>query len=342
MMTVEQIYRLAIELGIKNDIRGIGVVDRNLKRVREKYEELPAKQRKFFDTDRLFNPYMDTRYFLPDGRQAVTHQVRKIIVGIDMGPAEVMLTNELSKRDPKRPIDLIMSHHPLGKALTQGLSDVMRIQVELFHKFGIPLNIAESLIKKRLDEVSKGTQSGNYFGTIDAAHLLGYPVMCVHTPADNMVAKFMFDLVKKNEKKLDTVGDIMDMLMGIPEYQHAQKRGAGPYILTGDRDNYAGKIAVTEITGGTEGSVDMYEKLAHFGIGTIIGMHLSTKHEEQARKHHLNVVIAGHMSSDSLGMNLFLDELQRKGIEIIAASGFTRVSRLGRSVRERRSSKRRA
>lgn len=329
-MTVQEIYALAIQLGIKNDIRGRSVVERNLSRVQKKYEEMPAKKRKQFDRDRLVNPYMDTRYFMPTGRQAAATGVRRLIAGIDMDSSEVLLAHELSKAHPNKPIDLILSHHPLGKALTQGLSDVMRIQIELLHKFGIPLNIAESLTKQRLEEVSKNTQAGNYFATIDAAKLLGYPVICVHTPSDNMVAKFMFDMVQKRGKKLETVGEIMDMLMEIPEYQIAQERGNGPYVLIGNEDNYAGKIAITEITGGTEGSTDMYEKLAHFGIGTIIGMHLSQKHEEQARKHHINVIIAGHMSSDSLGLNLFLDNLQKRGIEIIPTSGFTRVSRATR------------
>jgi len=33
------------------------------------------------------------------------------------------------------------------------------------------------------------------------------------------------------------------------------------------------------------------------------------------------------MSSDSIGMNLFCDELAKKGIEIIPCSGFIRHSR---------------
>lgn len=322
-MTVEQIYRLAIRLGIEHDIRGSVAVDRGLKRAKKKYDSLPADEKKHFDTDRLFNPYMDSRYF-GDGNR----QIKRILAGIDMGAGEVMLAQELSRRNPSKPIDLIFAHHPLGKALTQGLSDVMKIQIEILHKFGVPLNIAESLTKKRLSEVSNGTQAGNYFGALDAAALLGFPVICVHTPADNMVANFIFSLIKKHEKKLDTVGDIMDMLMEVSEYQIAQERGNGPYILIGDRENYTGKIAVTELTGGTEGSADMYEKMAQYGIGTIIGMHLSTKHEEEARKHHINVVIAGHMSSDSIGVNLFLDHLERRGIEIVPTSGFTRVSRV--------------
>jgi len=47
-----------------------------------------------------------------------------------------------------------------------------------------------------------------------------------------------------------------------------------------------------------------------------------------AREAHLNVVVAGHCPSDSLGMNLFLDELEKRGIEIITCSGLIRVSRI--------------
>jgi hypothetical protein len=41
----------------------------------------------------------------------------------------------------------------------------------------------------------------------------------------------------------------------------------------------------------------------------------------------INVVICGHCSTDSLGMNLFLDELEKRGIEIVSCSGLIRISR---------------
>ena len=78
---------------------------------------------------------------------------------------------------------------------------------------------------------------------------------------------------------------------------------------------------------GTEGTPLLYEKIAQAGVGTVIGMHISEEHKKQAQSANINIVIAGHMSSDSLGMNLLLDELQKQGIEIVACSGFTRVSR---------------
>jgi len=56
-------------------------------------------------------------------------------------------------------------------------------------------------------------------------------------------------------------------------------------------------------------------------------MHMSEKHRKAADKAHINLVIAGHICSDSLGLNLFLDELAKKGIKIIPCSGLIRVER---------------
>ena len=67
--------------------------------------------------------------------------------------------------------------------------------------------------------------------------------------------------------------------------------------------------------------------MAQVGIGTIVGMHMSEEHKKEAENALVNVVIAGHMSSDSLGVNLFLDELEKRGVEIIPCSGLIRVSR---------------
>ena len=82
------------------------------------------------------------------------------------------------------------------------------------------------------------------------------------------------------------------------------------------------------ITGGTEGSHDIYEKMANAGVGTVIAMHQSEKHRNFAEKAHVNVVIAGHMSSDSIGLNLFLDKLEEREISIVPCSGLIRVSRI--------------
>jgi hypothetical protein len=54
------------------------------------------------------------------------------------------------------------------------------------------------------------------------------------------------------------------------------------------------------------------EKLAQAGVGTIVAMHMSEDHRKNAEKFHINVVIAGHISSDNLGLNLVFDGIQKK------------------------------
>ncbi|MFH0818423.1 MAG: Nif3-like dinuclear metal center hexameric protein [Patescibacteria group bacterium] len=314
-MTIQQIYELAIKKAMQADLRGEKVVLAKLKKRKQQYDELTAKEKKYFDKETLANPYADSRVFATN----VNKKIKKVLTGIDIDTGEVLLAKHLNA-------DLIISHHPIGIALA-GLDEVMKMQVELLALEGIPINIAQSLMQVRMSEVSRSVGVINHYKSIDAAKLLDMPIMCTHTLADNLVTRYLYDLFQKNSKQISTVGDALELLMEIPEYQIASTRKAGPKIFVGNKDNYAGRIAILEMTGGTNGSKDIYEKMAHAGIGTIIGMHMSEEWKKQAEKNHINVIIAGHISSDSLGMNLLLDELEKKGIEVIVCSGIIRYKR---------------
>lgn len=315
-MTTKQIYDLAIQLGIDHDLRGKEKVKKNLARVRKNYEALPPKAQAEFDQSKFTNPYSDSLILVDNNKKAV----KKVLVGIDMEGAELLLAKQLGD------IDLVIAHHPEGRALAD-LSEVMHLQAQVLADYGVPINIAESIDRPRISEVRRNLSPINHERSVDLAKILGLDFMCVHTPADNLGADFIVKLIKKKEKDLETVGDVVDLLKTLPEYQEGMKRKAGPMIFLGAPENSCGKIVVTEFTGGTNGSKDIYEKMAHYGIGTIISMHMSETHRQEAEKHHLNVIVAGHMASDSLGMNLFLDELEKKGIKIVPVSGLIRVKR---------------
>ncbi len=312
-MTIQQIYDLAIKLGITSDLRGQAKVKKVLGKIKAKYEKLGAEAKKEFDTERLINPYSDSRILVDPKKE-----IKKIMVGIDIQPAELIIAKQLG-------VDLVIAHHPLGSALAD-LGNVMHLQADVLAMYGVPINVAESLTKERISEVARGVSASNHYRTVDAAKILDIGLMCIHTPCDNLAATLLDRLIKK--EKPETVGEIIKALKTIPEYQEAIRRKAGPKIFVGAEDNSAGKIVVTEITGGTEGAVGIYEKMAQAGIGTIIGMHMDEERKKEAQKYHVNVVIAGHISSDSLGVNQFLDELEKKGIEIIPCSGLIRVSRI--------------
>lgn len=330
MMTIKQIYNLAVLEGIRHDLRGQKRIREILKRENSKYQKLSEDAKLDFDVEQLSNPFSDTRiYYGNHGKK-----IKKVLMGIDIDTGEVMLANELNKLHPDNPIDLIIAHHPLSGGLA-GLHEVMDLQTEVYANYGVPINIADKLMRKRIGEISRAVSGANHSQSVDAAELLDIPIMSIHTPADNHVASYLYKEVKKREKELMYVEDIMKFLLTIPEYREASKHKAGPMIFVGSPDNFAGRIAVTEITGGTDGAKELYERLAAAGVGTVLSMHLREEWKEEASRHHLNVIMVGHMSSDSLGLNLLLDNLEKKGIEIVPCSGFNRISRVKRARHKR-------
>jgi putative NIF3 family GTP cyclohydrolase 1 type 2 len=317
-MTLQEIYDLAVELGIKADLRGKEGVEKALKRAKKQYEDLSVKKKEFFDKESLKNPYADSRILFGDPKTKVT----KVIVGVDITTGEVVLADRLNEKGDK--IDLIISHHPEGQALI-ALDEVMDVQVDLMANLGIPVNVAESLLHERISQVRRGLSPANHFQSVDAARLLNIPLMCIHTIWDNMGNNFISNHLEK--RKPETVGEVLEAIEEIPEFAEAKKTNSGPRITVGSEKNRAGKVAVTGFTGGTSGSKLIYEKIANAGIGTIVEMHMPEASYEEAKKNHLNVIVSGHMASDSLGANLFLDELEKRGVEVIPFSGLIRVKR---------------
>lgn len=325
-MTIGEIYQLAIKMGIDADPRGREGVAKYLERQKKVYDDLPASKKEDFDLESLKNPYSDTRILFGDPSVAVN----KVIAGIDFDSGEVVLTDRLNEKG--QAIDLMIAHHPAGGALAS-LHEVMDLQVDLMASYGVPINVAEGLMNGRTAEVARKFGPYNHYRSVDSARLLAIPFMCIHTGWDNLGWKFMSGIFEK--RNFDTVGDVMDELKKIAEYAQAIKYKTGPTLYHGNERNRAGRVVASEFTGGTEGAREIYERLSAAGVGTILSMHLSDEHREEAKKHHINLVVAGHMVSDSVGANLFLDELEKRGVEVVPASGLIRVSRIKDKVKRR-------
>lgn len=312
-MKTKDIFDLGLQMGINSDFRGKDGIDKMLLRKKKSYDSLNEEKKKDFDIEALDNPFLDSRIH----NIFEDKDIKKVIAGIDVDTSELLLAKQMN-------IDLVIGHHPVGKALSN-LSDVMDLQSDILNYYGVPINIAEKLMSVRISEVARGVNSSNHNKTIDASKLLNLNFINLHTPCDNLVARYLKDLIEKENP--ERVEDLINLLKEIPEYKEACKINAGPKIFSGSPESRCGKTVLTEITGGTEGSPKLYEKMAQAGIGTIIGMHMSEEHKKEAETANINVVIAGHISSDSIGMNLFLDELEKKNIEIIPFSGLIRVKR---------------
>ena len=317
MNTVKQIFDLGLKMGIQADPRGSKGVKEYLSSVKKEFDNCKKKDKKYFDKERLVNPYSDSRIHTDDGRS----NVKRILAGIDIDDGEIMLASQLGERDKK--IDLVISHHPVGKSYAD-LHSVMDMQVDIFINAGVPVHVAEKIMEKRIGDVERGVHPQNHYQIIDMAKLLKINLINTHTLTDNLVRKYLDDFISKRKPKL--VGDLMEILLEIPEYEEAKNRGAGPILFAGSEKHRLGRFMV-DMTGGTSPSDDIYQQLSRYGVSTVVGMHMKDTTRKKADKGHMNSVICGHIASDSLGMNLYLDEIEKKGVEVVAAGGLIRVNR---------------
>ena len=317
-MKLRDFFLKAIAAGIDNDPRGTEAVQIELHRKESDFLKLSEEKKELFDRELLSNPYPDSRIlFGEDGEE-----ILRILVGIDIGVGEVLLADRL--REKGQAVNLLVAHHPEGRAYAN-LYSVMHMQSDILHRMGVPINLAEDLMEGRAKEVERKILPANHTRVVDAARLLGIPFVCLHTPADNMVTSYLNKIFK--EQKPYVLQDVLDILLSIPEYRDATLNGAGPRILLGSESRKAGKIFV-DMTGGTEGSKDVFESLTLSGVNTIVAIHVNEEHRKEAEKNHLNLIIAGHISSDNLGINLLLDRiLHNTEIVSLECSGFVRRSR---------------
>lgn len=317
-MKLRDIYRSIIAEGIRHDPRGERKVKDYLKSVKKEYDGLSPKGKKAFDREKLTNPFSDSRILYGNPNK----EIKNVLAGIDIETAEVLLAEALKKKGKR--IDLILSHHPEGFALS-ALHGVMDVQIDILKDAGVSVKKARELLDEKMGEVARKLHPANAMRPVDAARLLGIPLMCAHTVADNCVSEYLNRLFKKTKPR--TVKDIIEILNKEPEYQYALSTASGPRLILGKPTNRCGKIIV-EMTGGTGGSKKIYPELIKAGVKTIVAMHMNEENFKKARKYSLNILIAGHISSDSLGMNLLLNAIgKRNKLNIIPCSGFIRVRR---------------
>ncbi len=239
--------------------------------------------------------------------------IKKIAIGVDMELAEMMLARELG-------VDLVITHHPTGGSPRLDLHNVMDNQIDRMVKAGVPINKAQKALQEKKGQVERGMHVSNYDRAVSAAKLLNMPFMAIHTPADilaeNKVQALMDEKLKDNPKA--TLQDVIDALETLPEYQRTL---AKPVIRVGKKDDYAGKTYVT-MAGGTGGGNSVYKAYFDAGVGTLVMMHVPEEGISAIKEQNIgNVVIAGHMASDSVGINQICAALEEKGIEIIRMSG---------------------
>ncbi len=239
--------------------------------------------------------------------------IKKVLATIDCDVGDLLLARELK-------CDAVVTHHPEGVAGLHGWQ-VIRRQVEQLVECGVPITAAEAAIQRRLQQVELNSHARNYGRVVQAAQLLKLAFLNVHVPCDILTYRLIQEkLAPFNEPaSRATVADIVSALQEFPEHKAA---ATVPQIRLGAVNRFAGRVAVA-MGGYTNGGIDVLRAYFDAGIGTVLMMHFPESDLREAREQRLpgNLIVTGHMASDSIGINVFLDELQRLGLTVVRAGG---------------------
>lgn len=239
--------------------------------------------------------------------------IRKIVFGVDMEAAEILIAKEIGA-------ECVITHHPKGGSPMINLYKVMEDQINRMVEAGVPINKAQKALKDRMEKVDRLLHVSNYDRAVSAAKLLKMPFLAIHTPADKLAERKVqshLDNALAGKPKA-TLKDVLDALNELPEYQ---KTLAKPVIRVGSEKDYAGKVFVT-MAGGTGGGDKVAQAYFEAGIGTLIVMHMPDDVIKAVREQGIgNVIVAGHMASDSVGINQIIQALEEKGAEVLRMSG---------------------
>lgn len=238
--------------------------------------------------------------------------IKKVAFGVDIDTGEIMLAKELG-------VDCVITHHPHSKQKVD-LYKVMDNQIERMVEAGVPINKAQKALAERKEQVDRNLHVSNYDKAANAAQLLGMPFIAIHSPADLLVEDYLQQYLGDNlqDKPQAKVEDVIELLMEIDEYKKAY---AQPKVRVGSEKSYAGKVFVT-MAGGTSGGKEVIKAYFEAGIGTLVVMHVPDDVVKAVKAQNIgNIIVAGHMASDSIGINMVIKALEEKGLQVVRLAG---------------------
>jgi putative NIF3 family GTP cyclohydrolase 1 type 2 len=230
--------------------------------------------------------------------------IQKVLFGIDAGVPELLLAKQSG-------YDAVIAHHPAGGTAVISFHEVFKRHIQQMVRAGIPQEKAKKIVSRKLEQLELDGHTRNYDHALDVARLLKMPYMNIHTPLDEVGRRIMSEQIESQTKKNLTVGDVVAALDKLPEFKNATTKIK---IRLGKADNAAGKVVVSH-GAGTNGGYDIAKAYFEHGIGTVVYIHVSPADLEKLKAENKgNLIVTGHVASDSVGINPFIRELQQQGI----------------------------
>lgn len=245
--------------------------------------------------------------------------VKRALFGIDADAADLVMAKE-------KGYDLVIAHYPTGGSAVLEFPKVLSKHADILKKHGVPNALADAAVREMQEDREVRAHAENYDRLPSIARILGIGLMCIHNPCDEIGRRVMDETLRAHLGPGARVRDAIDVLNGIPEFKAARTR---ILVRMGKLENPLGKWAVHH-GAGTNGGVPVARAAFENGIDTVFYIHIDAGAlrrlwELFGRDGPKNLVVSGHVASDSIGINALVRELRSRGLRVDTYSGIIDV-----------------
>jgi len=249
----------------------------------------------------------DSAIYLPgDG-------IERVLVGIDVKAAELAIASA-------KGFDCAISHHPVGGSATLRFHRVLARHIDQLVAAGVPHEVAEETLREKIEERRILNSTTNYDHGPSVAKLLGMPYLNIHTPLDEIGRRRMSEAAAALSEDA-AVAKLVDRFYAtFGEFRNAATEIE---VRLGNPGNRLGRVVVSH-GAGTNGGYPVAKAYFDHGIDTVIYIHCRPADSKRLLDEYgtsKNLIVTGHIASDSIGINPYVDRLREEGLEVTPFSG---------------------
>jgi len=313
-MQLERMFRKMIDVGWKAEWRDQATLEAQLVQRRAEYEALTGYEKKYYDLERLKNPFGCSR--ICSG--APDLDVRGMMVDINCTMSGILYAERLRERG--RRIDTFFAHHgipPSGDLYP----DITGTHYQVLVDYGVPELEARRIVDRTIQDYTlrMGNEPAGFERHTDMA------LFNVHNPIDNLFGLRTARQIAREQP--ETIAELIELLLTMEEFVIDARYNVLPEIAVGTPGSKVGHVYLDVLGGICLNDAELTALLATGKVNTVVRLAYNNC-IRVCREAGVNLVMLPHNAHDNVGINLMLDQvLAEEPIDIIPVDGFYRVQR---------------
>ena len=245
-------------------------------------------------------------------------RISHVLVGIDVGPAEVFMARQLGYH-------VVLAHRPPG--YPGPVWEVYHRHVAQMEEYGVPHTVAQEAIASRYARLEAAALLHNYERVPSVARLLEMPLLNILSPLETIGRHLLKRIVDEATaaNPSTSLAELTTVLGALPELRSAP---TAPQLMVGDWSQPVGVAAISHGAYLPPDWAIARAYLAH-GIDTLICAGIDGSEIQQLSEGTLDrgaILALGSSAMASIGLNPYISRLRAEGLEVTSFSGVIEIS----------------